>query len=66
MFTLIRVYAAAGFFNRAGDCRSLEMYNGATAADALRVAREYIASGRYHAVGIKVGNRHNSKVMWLK
>ena len=71
MFTLILVHAIPGYFNRAGEYRATPMYWDATAADALRIARSHLNTahrGRplYQAVGIRVGNRRNSPVLWVR
>ena len=66
MFTLITVTAVPGYFTRAGEYREGRFYEEATAADALRVAREYASCRLYKAVGIRVGNRRKSPVLWVK
>ena len=66
MFTLITITAVPGLFSRAGETRESCFYEEATAADALRVARERASNRLYKAVGIRVGHRHNSPVMWVK
>ena len=66
MFTLITITAVPGYFTRAGECREGRFYEEATAADALRVARECASCRLYKAVGIRVGNRRKSPVLWVK
>lgn len=66
MFTLITITAVSGFFSRAGETREVRFYDEATAADALRIAREYASNRLYKAVGIRVGSWRNSPVMWVK
>jgi len=66
MFTLITVSAVPSFFSHAGQFRAVSLFEGATAADALRIARERAACPRYHAVGIRVGNGRKSRVLWVK
>lgn len=71
MFTLILVHAIPGFFNRAGEYRALPILWDATAAEALRIARSHINTTHngvplYRSIGIQVGNRRNSPVLWVK
>lgn len=66
MFTLISIAAAPSFFAAAGAVQTSRIYSEATAADALRIARERAANPQYHAVGIRVGNRRKSPVLWVK
>lgn len=66
MFTLITITTIPGYFTRAGECREGRFYEEATAADALRVARECASCRLYKAVGIRVGNRRKSPVLWVK
>jgi hypothetical protein len=66
MFTLITVTAVPGFFSHAGETREGRFYKEATAAEVLRVARERADSRLYKAVGIRVGHRRKSPVMWIK
>lgn len=66
MFTIILLTATTGYFYRAGERIAIPVYPEATAADVLRIARQDAANRRYHAVGIRVGNRANSPVMWVK
>lgn len=66
MFTLITVTAVSGFFSRAGETREVRFYEEATAAEVLRVARDRASNRLYKAVGIRVGNRRKSPVMWIK
>lgn len=66
MFTLIQVFATVGFFHRAGECRYSKIYSDATAADALRIAREAAAGNMCHAVGIMVGDHRKARVLWIK
>ena len=66
MFTLILLSAVPSFFFRAGTVHESSIYSEATAADALRIARSYANSEHYHAVGIRVGNRAKSTVLWVK
>jgi len=66
MFTIILLTAKNGYFYRAGERIAIPVYPEATAADVLRIARTDAANRQYHAVGIRVGNRTNSPVMWLK
>lgn len=70
MFTLILVHAVSGYFNRAGEYRALPMST-ESAPRALRVARSYLNTthnGRplYQSIGIRVGNRRNSPVLWVR
>lgn len=64
MFTLITVTADAWFFFRAGEVR--EVCSDAPADEVLRIARDRAKNPAYKAVGIRVGNRHNSPVLWVK
>ena len=66
MFTLITITAVPGFFSRAGEMRESCFYEEATAAEVLRVARERASNRLYKAVGIRVGHRRKSPVMWVK
>lgn len=66
MFTLITITAVPGYFSHAGETRESRFYAEATAAEVLRVARECASHRLYKAVGIRVGHRHNSPVMWVK
>ncbi len=66
MFTLITVTAVSGFFSRAGEAREVRFYEEATAVEVLRVARDRASNRLYKAVGIRVGNRRKSPVMWIK
>lgn len=66
MFTLILVTAEPGFFFRAGSLHESPIYVEAAAADALRIARSYANDRYYHAVGIRVGKRAESRVLWVK
>ena len=66
MFTLILLSAQSSFFRAAGTVSTSRIYDEATAADALRIAREYAASPLNRAVGIRVGNRRKSPVLWVK
>ena len=66
MFTLITITAASGFFSRAGEMREVRFYEEATAAEVLRVARDRASNRLYKAVGVRVGNRRKSPVIWIK
>ena len=66
MFTLITVTAVPGFFSRAGEAREVRFHAGKAAADVLRYALVLARKPLYKAVGIRVGDRHNSRVMWVK
>lgn len=66
MFTLITITAVPGYFTSAGEARESRFYEEATAADALRIAREYASCYLYKSVGIRVGNRRKSLVLWVK
>lgn len=66
MFTLITIAAVPGFFSRAGEAREVRFYEEATAVEVLRVARERANNRLYKAVGIRVGHRRKSPVMWIK
>jgi hypothetical protein len=66
MFTLIRLVAAPGYFHKAGDLLASRIYAEASAADALRIAREEAMNPCYHAVGIRVGNGRRSRILWVK
>lgn len=66
MFTLITVTAVSSFFSRAGEAREVRFHADMTAADVLRYARELARKPLYKAVGIRVGDRRNSRVMWVK
>lgn len=71
MFTIITVAAVTGYFNRAGEYHARPLFADATAPDALRAARECLTTMHhgqplYKAVGIRVGNRRNSPVLWVK
>lgn len=66
MFSLITIAAIPGFFSRAGEMRESRIYEEATAADVLHIARVRANSRFYKAVGIRVGHRRNSPVMWIK
>ena len=66
MFTIILLTAKTGYFHRAGDRIAIPVYPEATAADVLRIARRHAASPQYHAVGVRVGDRTKSPVMWVK
>ena len=66
MFYIITVTAVPGFFRPAGDCRASRVYGETTAADALRIARDTAANPRYRVVGIRVGNRPRSRILWVK
>lgn len=66
MFTIILLTATNGYFHRAGDRIAIPVYPEATAADVLRIARQNAENRQYHAVGIRVGNRAKSSVLWVK
>ena len=66
MFTLITITAVPGYFSRAGELRESRIYEEATAAQALQVARDRATCRLYKAVGIRVGHRRNSPVLWVK
>lgn len=66
MFTIITVTSAPSFFRRAGSFQASSIYEGATAVDALRIARERAKNPLYHVVGIRVGDRPKSRVLWVK
>lgn len=66
MFTLITVTATPGLFSRAGEYSASRIYEGATAAEALSIARYYASRWQYKTVGIRVGNRAKSPVLWVK
>ena len=72
MFTIITVAAVPSFFARAGECFSSRVYEEATAADVLRIARnlrnvcDRNGSRRYATVGIRVGDRRKSPVLWVR
>jgi len=66
MFTLITVTAVSGFFSRAGEAREVRFHADMAAADILRYARELARKPLYKAVGIRVGDRRDSRVMWVK
>lgn len=66
MFTLITVTAVPGFFSRAGETRAVRFDADTAAADVLRYARELARKPLYKAVGIRVGGRIKSPVMWVK
>lgn len=66
MFTLITITAVPSFFSRAGEVREVRFYEEATAAEVLRVARERANNCLYKAVGIRVGHRRKSSVLWIK
>ena len=66
MFAIITVASASSFFRRAGSSQAHNVYEGATAADALRIAREQAKNPLYHAVGVRVGDRPKSPVLWVK
>ena len=70
MFTLILVHAGPGYFNRAGEYRALPMGT-ESAPRALRIARSHLSTTHhgqplYQAIGIRVGNRRNSPVLWVR
>lgn len=66
MFSLITIAAIPGFFSRAGEMREGRFYDEATAAEVLLIARARANSRFYKAVGIRVGRRRNSPVLWIK
>ena len=66
MFTIILLTAKTGYFHRAGERIAIPVYPEATAAHVLRIAREAAKNGSYHAVGVRVGNRAKSPVLWVK
>lgn len=71
MFTLILVHAVPGYFNHAGECRTLPFPADASAAYALRAARSHRNTTHkgvplYRAIGIRVGNRRTSPVLWIR
>ena len=66
MFTLITVTATSGFFSLAGEYRESHIYTEATAADALRIARKFAKDPFFRVVGIRVGYRRKSPILWVK
>ena len=66
MFTLITVTAVPGFFGLAGEYRESRIYEEATAADALRIARKFAKDPFFRIVGIRVGYRRKSPILWVK
>ena len=70
-FSLITVSAVTGYFTYAGECRERACRFGVSAAEILRVAREYCETMHhgqplYKAVGIRVGSRRTSPVLWVR